>query len=186
MNIFKISFTSLLLFLSIFGNSQNIAKYLDDGSNRTSRNILSVGFDPFNGELPVKFERKLTMNLACVVTASALVIEKQNWFDDDSPIKPDGIGYSASIRVKYYYNEFPERMYFSLYPQINVMDGIVFTDVIGSLGYQRVILRKIVISGDVGFGFRFFKDPRYSNYEMEVQSTIIPHFPVTVNVGYLF
>jgi len=96
------------------------------------------------------------------------------------------MGYSASIRAKYYYNEFPERMYFIFYPQINIMDGMIFTDVIGSIGYQRVILRKIVISGDAGFGFRFFKDPRYSNYASEVQSTIIPHFPVTVNVGYLF
>jgi hypothetical protein len=185
MNISKIFFSAFLLLLSILVKSQNISNYLDDGSNRTARHILSIGYDPVNGSLPVKFERRLSVNFACVVAIEPFLIEKQRWFDDVSPIKPTGIGYSASIRAKFYYNEFPEKMSLNIYPQVSVMNGKVFTDALCGIGYQRVVFRRIIINAELGFGFRFFKDTEDSIYQSEIESSMIPHFPVTVNIGYL-
>ena len=186
MSFSKIFISSCLLFLSIFVKSQNISKYLDDGTNRTAHNLLSIGFDPINISFPVKFERRVVRNFAYVVAVAPLIIEKQRWFDEFPSIKPTGIGFSASVRAKIYAKAFPERTYFNLYPQISVMDGKIFIDACLGGGYQRIIFRKITISADIGFGFRYFKDTNYGVLEGETGWGAIPYFPVSVNLGYLF
>jgi hypothetical protein len=185
MSVSKILISSCLLFLSIFIKSQNISKYLDDGTKRTARSIISVGFDPVNGSLPIKFERRLAKNFAYVVAVAPLLIEKQSWFDEYPSIKQTGIGFSASIRAKVYFKQFPERMYINLYPQITIMDGKVFTEPLVSLGYQRVLFRTIVINADIGFGFRIFKDTCFGVLEGETARGLIPYVPVSINIGYL-
>jgi len=186
MSVSKPLIASLLFFLSIFAKSQNISKYLDDGTNKTAHNILSVGIDPVNISFPVKFERRVIRNFAYVIAVAPLLIEKQHWFDEFPSIKPTGIGFSASVRAKIYAKAFPERIYFNLYPQISFMDGKMFIDACAGGGYQRIIFRKIAISADIGFGFRFFKDTNYGVLEGESDWGAIPYFPFSVNLGYLF
>jgi hypothetical protein len=186
MSVSKFLISSFLLLLSIYVKSQDISKYLDDGSKGTARAIISVGFDPVNGSLPVKFERRVAKNFAYVIAVAPLLIEKQKWYDEEPSIKKTGIGVSASIRAKFYFREFPERMYVNLYPQITIMDGKVFIEPLISLGYQRVIFRKIVINTDIGFGFRIFNDTCFGVLEGETAGGLIPYVPVSINIGYLF
>jgi len=166
--------------------SQSISKYLDDGTKGTARNIISVGIDPLNLSFPIKFERRIVNKLSYIIAVAPLVIEKQTWFDEFPSIKPTGIGFSVSVRAKVYTGLFPERIYFSMYPQISVMDGKRFIDACVGGGYQRIIFRKIAISADIGFGFRNFKDTNYGILEGESDWGLIPYFPVSVNLGYLF
>ncbi len=182
----KILITLLLLLLGIFAKSQDISKYLDDGVKGTARNIISVGIDPLNLSIPIKFERRVVNKLSYIIAVAPLVIEKQKWFDEFPSIKPTGIGFSASLRAKVYSGLFPERIYFSMYPQISFMDGKRFIDACVGGGYQRIIFRKIAISADIGFGFRNFKDTNYGILEGESDWGLIPYFPVSVNLGYLF
>lgn len=186
MRVSKILISSFLLFFSILARSQDISKYLDDGTNRTALNIISAGIDPLNISFPVKFERRVVRKFSYVIAVAPLVIEKQHWFDEFPSIKPTGIGFSASVRAKVYTKSFPERFYFNLYPQITVMDGKRFIDACAGGGYQRIIFRKIAIGAEIGFGFRFFKDTNYGVLEGESDWWGIPYFPVSVNLGYLF
>ena len=64
------------------------------------------------------------------------------------------------------------------------MHNTLFTDALADIGYQRIILRRIVISASVGIGFRFYKDASFSVDGIEKELALIPYLPVTVSIGY--
>ena len=59
-------------FLTLCAVSQDISKYLDDGTNSTTRQILSLGFDPINSSFPVTFERGIVENFSYVIRVDPL------------------------------------------------------------------------------------------------------------------
>jgi len=181
----KTHISALLLLICLSAKSQDISKYLDDGVHRTAKHIISIGYDVVTVSIPIKYEKKVFKGFSYVIAIAPFLIEKQRWYDSDPSIHHTGVGFSASIRPKFYPKAFPERGYFSLYPQFTLMNGKLFTDVLFSFGYQRIIFRKLVFSPEIGCGFRFYKDTNSGIYD-ENETLFIPHFPVSVNLGFLF
>jgi hypothetical protein len=182
-------FTALILILSTEGKSQDISQYLKDGNRSESKNIISIGYDPLNGELPIKLEHWVVSRFAFEIGGGPVWLTKQNWLlpDDPLPIKQTGLGFSAFLKAKVYFSKFPERHYITIYPKINVMDHKVFVDAaILNLGYQRIIFNKILLGVEAGFGFRIYRDPSWIVIEGESDIIWSPHVPVSINLGYLF
>jgi hypothetical protein len=186
-----IRFAALGLFLfahtTLF--SQNISKYLDDGRIAGCRNILSIGYDPLSRELPVSFEHWVVSRFSIVLGGGPISIARQSWLIPDEPLtmKQSGIGLSAFIKAKVYFGKFPERAYITMYPRFNLMDHKVFTDAaILNFGYQRLIVNKILLGAEAGFGFRFYHDESWAFQEGDSDLSWQPHFPLTVNISYLF
>ena len=67
------------------------------------------------------------------------------------------------------------------------MDKKLFFDVaLMNIGYQRILLRRIVIAGEVGAGFRFYKNPQGNVYDEGFDYTAHFLLPVLLSFGYLF
>ncbi|MCX6305922.1 MAG: hypothetical protein NT040_13250 [Bacteroidetes bacterium] len=180
--LFGIAFTSCLL-------SQDISGYLDDGISSKGRNILKIAFDPLNGELPLIFEHSFGRKFSLEAGAGPVWIAMQNRFqtEDPLPIKQTGVGFTAWVRPKVYFRSYPEQLYFSAYPKFTVMDKKLFFDVaLLNIGYQRILLRRIVIAGEVGAEFRFYKNSSGNSSAEGSDNTVHILFPVLLNLGYLF
>ncbi len=183
------SFLSFFLIISICSYSQDISRYLADGGKSESRNIISFGYDPLNGEFPIKFEHWVVSRFSYEIGGGPVLIDRQNWLlpDEPLPIKQSGLGFSAFIKAKVYFKKFPERFYITLYPKFNFMDHKVFTDAaILNVGYQRIILNRVMLGVESGFGFRIFKDPSWAFEEGDQGITWQPQIPLSLNIGYLF
>lgn len=183
------SFVILLISQGNRGYSQDISRYLDDGFKAGGRNIISIGYDPLSGEVPMAFEHRVMSNFSCVIGGGPISISRQNWLipDEPLPIKQSGIGLSAFIKAKIYFHKFPERAYFTLYPRINLMDHKVFSDLfILNIGYQRIIVKKILLGVETGIGVRFYHDSSWAFWQGDSDLTWQPHIPVSINIGYLF
>ena len=172
-----------------FLHSQDISGYLDDGIKSEGKNMLKIAFDPLNGELPVIFEHSFHRKFSLEAGAGPVWIAMQNRIqkDDPLPIKQTGLGFTAWVRPKVYFRMYPERFYVSFYPKFTVMDKKLFFDVAWmNIGYQRILLNRIVIAAEVGVEFRFYKNSSGNSsvegfdYPMHIQ------IPVLLNVGYLF
>lgn len=171
------------------GYSQDISRYLDDGYRAGCRNIISIGYDPLSGEVPMAFEHRALSKFSYVIGGGPICIARQNWLipDEPLPIKQSGIGLSVFIKAKIYFHKFPERAYLSLYPRISLMDHKVFSDLfILNFGYQRIIVKKVLLGVEAGFGFRFYHDSSWAFRQGDSDLTWQPHFPVSINIGYLF
>jgi len=141
--------------------SQDISGYLDDGIGSKGKNILKIAFDPLNGELPLIFEHSFGEKFSLEAGGGPVWIAMQNRFykDEPLPINQTGVGFTAWIRPKVYFRSYPEQFYISAYPKFTVMDKKLFFDVAWmNIGYQRIILNRLVIAAEVGVGFRFYKD----------------------------
>ncbi|NVO20197.1 MAG: hypothetical protein HXX13_10875 [Bacteroidetes bacterium] len=176
----------MLLSTKVF--SQDISRYLDDGNVSGCKNIISIGYDPLNGELPFKFEHSVLRKFSYEVGGGPVWLSRQNWlvFDDPLPIKERGLGFSAFIKAKLYFGNFPERAYITIYPKLNWLDHKIYIDAaVLNIGYQRIIVNKLIIGAETGFGFRIYRDP--SQEFLEDQSYIIwkPHIPLTFNISFL-
>ena len=67
------------------------------------------------------------------------------------------------------------------------MDKKLFFDVaLMNIGYQRIILNRIVIAAEVGVGFRFYKNSSGNSSVEHSDNTVQILFPVLLNLGYLF
>ncbi len=174
---------------SPFLYSQDISRYLDDGFSTKGKNMLKIAIDPLNGELPVTFEHSFGSKFSLEVGTGPVWIDLQNRFYPDDPlqIKQTGVGFTAWVRPKVYFRTYPEKLYVSVYPKLTVMDKKLFFDVaLMNFGYQRIILRRIVVSGEVGVGFRFYKNPPGTIYDEGFDYTTHFLLPVLISFGYLF
>ena len=180
---------SLLLMLTTETYSQNISRFLEDGHVSESKNILSIGYDLLNGEIPFKIEHSVTSKFSFEVGGGPVWLAKQNWLfmDNPLPIKETGVGFSAFIKVKLYFRTFPERMYITIYPKINWLDHAVFTDAaVMNVGYQRIIVNKILLGAEAGFGFRIYRDTSWAFLGEKSEIIWKPQIPLTCNISYLF
>ena len=170
-------------------HSQDISGYLDDGIRSEGKNMLKIAFDPLNGELPLVFEHSFGRKFSLEAGAGPVWIAMQNRFqtEDPLPVEQSGVGFTAWVRPKLYFRSYPEKLYFSVYPKFTVMDKKLFFDVaLINIGYQRILLRRIVIAGEVGAGFRFYKNPSGNSSTEDSGNTVHILFPVLLNLGYLF
>jgi hypothetical protein len=183
-------FSLLLLFAGTsFLYSQDISGYLDDGFSTEGKNMLKIAFDPLNGELPLIFEHSFGRKFSLEAGIGPVWIAMQNRFqqDDPLPIKQNGVGFTAWVRPKIYFRTYPEKLYVSVYPKFTVMDKKLFFDVaLMNIGYQRILLRRIVIAGEVGVGFRFYKNPPGNSLDEGFGNTAHVLLPVLLSLGYLF
>ena len=169
--------------------SQDISGYLDDGIGSEGKNMLKIAFDPLNGELPLIFEHSFGRKFSLEAGAGPVWIAMQNRFqkDDPLPIKQTGFGFTAWVRPKVYFRTYPERIYVSVYPKFTVMDKKLFFDVaLMNIGYQRILLNRIVIAAEVGAEFRFYKNSSGNSSVEGFDNPVHILFPVLVNIGYLF
>ena len=170
--------------------SQNISKYLDNGIRSEGKNILKIGYDPLNGELPLIYEHLAIKNkFSFEVGAGPVWLEKQNNLhpDEPLPIKQTGLGFTAWIRPKVYFRSYPERIYVSSYPKFTIMDKKLFIDIaLLNIGYQRIVLRRMIIAAEAGLAFRFYKDPLWEGSVEVSNTTVHIQVPVMVNLGYMF
>ena len=183
MKTFLLLLTAIVLFENTSVFSQDISQYLNDGGVSQAKSIISIGYDPLNGVLPISFERLLVSRLSLVVGGGPVWLKIQGFLspDDPLPIKHTGIGYTAFIKAKVYFRQFPERFYTAIYPRFTVMDNKLFMDIaLVNAGYQRIVFRKIILGAEAGVVFRFYND------SMEAGSSTQIQLPVTVNFGYLF
>jgi len=179
----------LLLFYSTGVNSQNISKYLNDGTHSTSKNIIFIGYDAFNGELPIIFEHSVISKFSFQAGGGPLWLAKQSFMhpDEPLPLKQTVMGWNAFIKAKIYLGTFPERFYVTIYPEINLMDKKIFYDIsIFNVGYQRVILKKLVVGAEVGATFRLYKDPIVAGSVELKNTSVVFQIPATLQMGYLF
>ncbi|MEI6899226.1 MAG: hypothetical protein WCL00_05065 [Bacteroidota bacterium] len=177
---FCITFTSFLY-------SQDISRYLDDGISSTGKNMIKIGFDPWNGELPLIYEHKFLRNFSLEAGTGPVWISMQDRIQliDTLPIKKDGLGFTIWVRPKLYYKSFPERFYMSIYPKLTIMDHKLFFDVGGLIGYQRIIWNRVVIAAEVGVEVRLYKAASdFPGEDSETRMNLL--FPVMLNLGYLF
>lgn len=189
MKISKIGLLIALLIINGCAFAQDISKYLQDDGFSTGKNLVKIGLDPLNGELPVTFEHALGNNVSLELHTGLLMLKYQDrlYPENQLPIDASGLGYTVSGAVKIYLKSFPERSYIAFRPGVSVMNGIIFTDIgLFNYGYQRAIVGKWILDFEMGFGLRLFKDNNIES-EMEFSGTgfrII--FPVSIKTGYLF
>ena len=175
-----ITFTSFLY-------SQDISRYLDDGIGSAGKNMIKIGFDPLNGELPLIYEHSFGKKFSLEAGAGPVWIAMQNRYliVDSLPIKQNGMGFTIWVRPKFYYRTYPERFYLSIYPKLTVMDQKLFFDVAGTIGYQRILWNRVVIAAEAGVEVRFYKAAsNFPGEDSETQMNLL--FPILLNVGYLF
>ncbi|HSN50725.1 MAG TPA: hypothetical protein VLR52_05790, partial [Bacteroidales bacterium] len=169
--------------------SQDISGYLDDGIGSEGKNMFKIAFDPLNGELPLIFEHSFGRKFSLEAGTGPIWIAMQNLIqqDDSLPIKQTGLGFTAWIRPKVYFRSYPEQFYFSVYPKFTVMDKKLFFDVAWmNIGYQRIILNRLVFAAEVGVGFRFYKDSSGTISAEQSENMVHILFPVLLSLGYLF
>ena len=189
MKISKIGFLTILCIIQVSTFAQDISKYLQDDGFSTGKNMVKIGLDPLNGELPIIFEHALGNNAALEIHTGLLFLKYQDrlYPENTLPIPASGLGYTVSGAAKIYLKSFPERSYIAFRPGISVMSGKLFADIaIFNYGYQRAIFGKWFLDFEMGFGLRLFKDTNPES-EMEFSGTgfrII--FPVSIKTGYLF
>jgi hypothetical protein len=184
-----ITIAALCLTIINVVRAQGISKYLDDGGFTNKKNIIKIGFDPINNEIPLSYERGLGKHFGLELGGGIVSLNRQYNFYADNPysIESTGLGYNGWIRIKGYPRFFPERVYWAFQGRLNNLSGYWFTDIIfGSVGYQRVVVGNWVLDGNLGFGVRLYKDHTVSAqyYGEDRASQFV--VTLTIETGYLF
>lgn len=186
---YRIGFILFLLLVRSIVFSQDISKYLDDGGFSTSTKIIKIGFDPINGELPLYFEHALGKHISLEWSSGLVWLQRQNWrySENPLPIASKGLGYTFSGSLKIFLKSFPERAYIAFRPGISIMSGKIYTDIIAfNYGYQRPILGKWMVAGEIGMGVRLFENTTMFggiDYTDNESRFLVP---VSIKTGYLF
>jgi hypothetical protein len=173
----------------LFSFSQDISKYLNDGIGSGGNNILKIAIDPLNGSLPLIWEHSFGWKFSIEAGAGPVLNSLQNRFypDEPLPVKQNGVGFTVWVRPKFYLRTYPERFYVSIYPRLTIMDHTLFWDVAWfNIGYQRTLWNRLVIAGEFGAGFRFYKNSDGMDPYGEPDNRVHFILPVLIQFGYLF
>jgi len=184
-----IIFAALCLTFIHVVRAQEISKYLDDGGFTSKKNLIKIGFDPINNEVPLIYERGLGKHFGLELGGGIVSLQRQYNMYNDNPysIESTGLGYNGWMRIKVYPRFFPERAYWAFQARLNNLSGYWFTDIIfGNVGYQRVVVGNWVLDGNVGIGLRLYKSHEVSAqyYGEDRASQFI--VTLTIETGYLF
>lgn len=187
---------SKIIILSVFCiticskvSAQNIASYLDDGGFTNKKNLIKIGFDPVNNELPLIFERGLGKHFGVELGGGLVSLQRQYHMYSGNPysIESSGLGYNAWMKIKLYPDFFPERRYVAVQTRINYLSEQWFTDIIcANVGYQRVVAGNWVMDFNLGLGVRLYRahDLASQNYDDDRGRKFI--VTLTIETGYLF